>query len=61
MAERVVSGGKSVMDTVDQMVRGKPAAPAKPIWERAGMTEEEYKRGKKQMNDEIRDHQIVRR
>lgn len=58
MADRYGRAGQ-IDRTVDEAVRGTPApAPRpesrKPLWERAGMTREEYSRGVKQLADERR-------
>lgn len=55
MADRYDRAGR-IDRAVDEAVRGKPAAPRpesrKPLWERAGMTREEYSRGIAQLAEE---------
>lgn len=48
---------RQIDEYVDRAQKGekpapKPAAPDKPIWERSGMSYEEYQRGMKQRTDE---------
>jgi hypothetical protein len=57
VADRYDRAGR-IDRAVDQAQRGTPAAPRpesrKPLWERSGMTRDEYQRGIKQLADERR-------
>jgi hypothetical protein len=60
--ERKLSTGRTAADEADVRATGK-----KPIWERSGMTKEEWQAGKARLKveadaaDDARESQIVRR
>jgi hypothetical protein len=63
VGDRKLSNGMTAAETADMMSSGK-----KPMYMRAGMSAEEFARGKAQNEaekrraaDEVQDHQIVRR